>query len=846
MRRTETLERHFAALSYRLITVVGLWICSSTTARAETLTVGSGADAQFAEIQAALDTAQDGDTVLVHPGEYLVTEALDFNRLHDPEDPDSPLVKDLVLRSIEGAETTILRAIEAEAWPGHSVLAFVSGESQASLVAGFTITDAMWNYGVRCEGGSSPRFEHCVISENGTSRPGASGGGLYCDASSPTLSHCTMIGNCSGDRGGAVLCQSGASPTLTDCVLRWNGAGSGGGLYSRDSSPTLIRCRIEQNAGGGVGVANSTIILTDSTLTANSDSGVGLHFSSATVVNATIWGNRDAGIHCSAESTLLLTHSTVTANNREGIRFEEGSEGILRNSIVWDNQREPPEPRYFQGEFFVAENATVDVQYTCIRGDLVWSGIGNINADPLFARSAVVDLDPSLDALRPLGCWFPFSVEAPDLRLRRGSPAIDRGLAKGTPASDLAGNPRRCGRRVDMGAYESCDCNDNGMLDADEIAAEPSLDVDADGTPDGCEADCNGNAVPDDFEIATEAVRDCDGNGVPDSCDGDCNQNGVGDGCDIAAGASLDCNENGTPDECEVSVFPTSGCTVAKTLDVGFPGCCLQAGSTQSLDACLNLRGVVGFPTISQTSDRAHFAHQTVTGNFELTAEVTEWSAAPFTAELGLMVRESNDAGARNVFVFLSQRVDAFQHRFAWRSTPEGRTRSSSRDVYDTPQAWLRIERRGDLISGRLSLDGENWTAPDTIDLPGLPEEVHVGIASSHVGVEPPVATVCNVSFKPSPAAASFIRGDCDGDGSPCSGVNDALVLLNWLFLGRNVPPCLVACDPDSSGTLNVLDAIHGLNFCLVGAAPPGAPFPDCGPADDSDRTLSCATSTCR
>ena len=51
-------------------------------AAAATITVGGGGD--FASIQPALDAASYGDTVLVRPGEYLVTESLDFNRRYDP------------------------------------------------------------------------------------------------------------------------------------------------------------------------------------------------------------------------------------------------------------------------------------------------------------------------------------------------------------------------------------------------------------------------------------------------------------------------------------------------------------------------------------------------------------------------------------------------------------------------------------------------------------------------------------------------------------------------------------------------------------------------------------------
>ena len=74
------------------IVVASVW----SVAAADVLRVPS---AEYATIQRAIDFAQDGDTVLVEPGEYLITEPLDFNRLHDPDNPASPPLKNIVVRA---------------------------------------------------------------------------------------------------------------------------------------------------------------------------------------------------------------------------------------------------------------------------------------------------------------------------------------------------------------------------------------------------------------------------------------------------------------------------------------------------------------------------------------------------------------------------------------------------------------------------------------------------------------------------------------------------------------------------------------------------------------------------
>ena len=111
------------------------------------------------------------------------------------------------------------------------------------------------------------------------------------------------------------------------------------------------------------------------------------------------------------------------------------------------------------------------------------------------------------------------------------------------------------------------DCNENGVLDACDVAAGTSTDCSGNGTPDECEPDCNSNGVADACDLANGPSTDCDGNGVPDECEIDCNANGVLDRCDLAAGTSRDCNSNGIPDECDIAQTPAADCNLNGALD---------------------------------------------------------------------------------------------------------------------------------------------------------------------------------------------------------------------------------------------------------------------------------------
>ena len=269
------------------------------------------------------------------------------------------------------------------------------------------------------------------------------------------------------------------------------------------------------------------------------------------------------------------------------------------------------------------------------------------------------------------------------------------------------------------------------------------------------------------------------------------------------------------------------------------------SGGTRSDDGCLLVQGSPG--NIRSRADKFHFVSQTRSGNFSMVARLARWENVPTSAKAGLMIRENLEADARHASVIVHRRTSTFRHDFVYRDNTAGSSRSGIHESYEASNLWLQVERRGDTILGYVSQDGVTWSEPDTIELPGLGDEVHVGVAAAGQPTDGPwsVATICDVSVSSVPDAPDFLRGDCDQDGNACSGVNDALELLSWLFLGRTEPACRAACDPDGNGELELADAVYGLNFCFKGTDAPVAPFPVCEPGKDTDIALGCDTSGC-
>jgi hypothetical protein len=267
---------------------------------------------------------------------------------------------------------------------------------------GFTLFTGATANGVIYCASTNALVQNCLLVSNLTFRPAATSG---------TFSNCAFIHN-----NGYAANQS----TLYSCTVATNWIGAEySALYNCLITSnialgaqycSLTNCMVSSNGDGGL--YRCTAI--DCSIIGNmADNGAGAVLS--TLTNCLLVGNYAGdGAGGAWESTLY--NCTVAGNSA---RWGGGvAECTLYNSILYDN---------------VPDNGgggPFPMQYCCTT-PLV-AGVGNITNDPVFVNLA-----------------------GGDFHLQPYSPCINSGdNIYVTTASDLDGNPRIVGGRVDIGAYE--------------------------------------------------------------------------------------------------------------------------------------------------------------------------------------------------------------------------------------------------------------------------------------------------------------------------------------------------------------------------------------------------------
>jgi hypothetical protein len=287
---------------------------------------------ELATIQAAIDVADQGDTVLVAAGTYVGpgNTDLDFGG------------KGVVLYGPNGpAITTIDCNDSARGFDFHS------GETSATAVVGFTVTNGFADYGgaIRCDH-SHPQIRECVFVDNTATNQGHN---IYCVMSTPTFADCDI--------------SSGASASVADIWMQYGGAHMLGLTHIFDcnwvgTNLTLTGNGIVQMDSGAQLNLDASLVFCDfvgpvnvqvsigSELTLDGDADVNL----ADPCDPNVRGTIDCNGLLLVKDNVRISNANINVNRA---RFEDQT-SIVNNVITIDRWAPP-------GQFVIERD--VDVLY---------------------------------------------------------------------------------------------------------------------------------------------------------------------------------------------------------------------------------------------------------------------------------------------------------------------------------------------------------------------------------------------------------------------------------------------------------------------------------------------------
>lgn len=378
-------------------TVAYLALAIASTADARTWRIFVDGSGDKPTIQAGIDVAAAGDTVLVGPGTYRTY--LQFRG------------RDIVLKSEMGPAATIIDATGTDS----SVVKITSGETRACVLEGFTFTGGQGTrrLGYRVGGGiyvlhSAPsiigNFITNNVADNRLATAGA-GGGIFVQGHVPSgpllrprIENNHISNNFGGFNAGGLGADGLVAPEIIGNTIMNNRvrSGDGGGIWILTRAhDTVIRGNVITDNevgdhGGGIMFATDLFMINHRVeiignlvarnvahgfaRTGDSAGGMWLVQTLGVIRGNTVVGNRgEGGAGYGGGISLYQGGSPIVENNiialstaGGGIRCHDNATPVIRNNLAWGN---------------VDSDGAADCQQ--------WFTVnGNIQADPLFCGAS--------------------------------------------------------------------------------------------------------------------------------------------------------------------------------------------------------------------------------------------------------------------------------------------------------------------------------------------------------------------------------------------------------------------------------------------------------------------------
>jgi len=297
-------------------------------------------------------------------------------------------------------------------------------------------------------------------------------GAIWCVSSALKISDCTFRAN-SGAGGGAILIDRKSSAEISNCVFAGNSGNSGGGIAVYGTA-RIESCRFEGNStatwGGGIYLDHAVAPeIARCSFTGNSSMFGGALYmlgGTATVDSCRFEAgraDRDGGAVCTQRDCAATFTNCIFHDNEAGrlggaltIRTEPSDIAVVNCTFSRNRTGRPGGALYAAGSLTVTATNCIfwantpdqieggaSVTYSDVQGG--WPGLGNVDADPLFADVEGGDVHLKSQP----GRWFSSTRVVGWVTDNATSPCVDAG----DPDMAVSDEPEPNGGRINMGAY---------------------------------------------------------------------------------------------------------------------------------------------------------------------------------------------------------------------------------------------------------------------------------------------------------------------------------------------------------------------------------------------------------
>lgn len=373
--------------------------------------------ADFATIQQGINAANNGDLIMVEPGQYYeninfkgknISVVSEFYNTHDES-----FIENTVIDGSSAIDTIYNDSING------SVVFIANGEDQTAKLIGFTLRGGSGSYvalpgmlGPNYLGGavlcynSSPELKHLRVIDNHLGSSNGSGAGIcitQCSNESPLLDNIIFENN----KGSAAINVSSYSKAKIQNINILNNR-DGDGIYFHTSSGEVLNSKIENCTGevvtGLMGIQAETLIVSNTEIKHNTK---GTDFRSCDFVDiqSTLISNnyKDGGMWLN-NTNVNITNCTLadnTISNHFGggaIFINSFSKVNIVNSIIYDNKWNKvfTTDTSINSISFLNDEGSILSTYSDIEdgtdGIMFFSGADNINVDWLDGNMDTVPI----------------------------------------------------------------------------------------------------------------------------------------------------------------------------------------------------------------------------------------------------------------------------------------------------------------------------------------------------------------------------------------------------------------------------------------------------------------------